>query len=150
MLLDVYLPGMNGLELQARLIELNVGLPIIVMTGHGDITTAVRAMKAGAADFIEKPFDDKPLLAAIEAALGYAARERSIAEAATVVATLSPRERDVLDGILAGRPNKIIAFDLGISPRTVEVHRARMLERLGVRNIAGAIRLAVMAGLASS
>jgi two-component system response regulator FixJ len=121
---------------------------VIVMTGHGDIATAVRAMKAGSVDFIAKPFDDEPLLAAIEAALGRASHDHTIADAASLVVTLSPREREVLDGVMAGRSTKVIAFDLGISPRTVEVHRARMLDRLGVRNIAGAIRLAVIAGLA--
>ena len=123
------------------------GVSIFPVGFDGDITTAVRAMKAGAVDFIEKPFGDAPLLAAIEAALGRASRGRTIAEAVALVATLSRREHEVLDGILAGRPNKIIAFDLGISPRTVEVHRAHMIERLGVRNVAGAIRLAVIAGL---
>jgi two-component system response regulator FixJ len=108
-------------------------------------------MKAGAVDFIEKPFADERLLAAIESALGEAARterDGEAAQAAQRVGALSRRERQVLDGLVAGRPNKVIAYDLGISVRTVEVHRARMLERLGTRHTAEAIRLAVMATLA--
>jgi two-component system, LuxR family, response regulator FixJ len=150
-LLDIRMPEMDGLELQTQLNRLGFALPIIVMTGHGDVQTAVRAMKAGANDFIEKPFDDERLLAAIDQALalsGPGSRERETAEALDKIATLSPRERDVLDGLVAGKPNKVIAYDLGISVRTVEVHRARMLERLGTRSTAEAIRLAVMASLA--
>ena len=154
MLLDVQMPGMNGIELQASLHELGVRLPVIVMTGQGDIATAVRAMKAGAVDFIEKPFDDDLLLAIIETALataaGRASRERTIEDAVALIAKLSPRERQVLERILAGRSTKLIAHDLGISARTVEVHRARMLERLRTRSMAEAIRLAVIAGLGSA
>jgi two-component system, LuxR family, response regulator FixJ len=150
MLLDVCMPGMDGLEVQARLKDLGVSLPVILMTGHGDVSTAVRAMKAGAFDFMEKPFDDERLLAAIERALR-AAREASrdweATDASRRIASLSRRERQVLDGLVAGHPNKVIAGELGISTRTVEVHRARMLERLGTRHTAEAIRLAVMATL---
>jgi two-component system response regulator FixJ len=145
---------MDGLDLQANLNELGIRLPVIVMTGQGDVAIAVRAMKAGAVDFIEKPCDDDLLLMAIETALataaGQASRERTIGDAAALIATLSPRERQVLEGIVAGRSTKMIAHDIGISPRTVEVHRAHMLERLGIRSIAEAIRLAVMAGLGSA
>jgi two-component system, LuxR family, response regulator FixJ len=150
-LLDVRMPGMDGLTLQARLAKLDNHLPVVVMTGQGDVQTAVRAMKAGAVDFIEKPYDDEVLVKAIELALSLprqSDRNREAAEAAQRVAALSPRERQVLDALVAGRPNKVIAYDLGISPRTVEVHRARMMERLGVRQLAEAIRLAVMARLA--
>jgi two-component system response regulator FixJ len=151
MLLDVQMPGMKGLELQARLNELGIRLPVIVMTGQGDVATAVQAMKAGAVDFVEKPFDDDLLLEAVETALataaGRASRERDAGHAAALIAVLSPRERQVLEGIMAGRSTKLIAHDLGISPRTVEVHRAHMSERLGIRSIAEAIRLAVVAGL---
>jgi two-component system, LuxR family, response regulator FixJ len=154
MLLDVEMPGMNGLELQARLDELGIRLPVIVMTGQGDIATAVGAMKAGAVDFIEKPFEDDLLLTAIETALataaGRATQDRTIEDAAALIALLSPRERQVLERILTGRSAKMIGYDLGISPRTVEVHHARMLERLGTRSIAEAIRLAVLAGLGSA
>ena len=154
MLLDIQMPGMNGFEVQARLNELDIRLPVIVMTGQGDVATAVRAMKAGAVDFVEKPFDDDLLLMTIETALATAAgrvsRERTIGDAAALIAMLSPRERQVLEGILGGRSTKMIAHDLGISARTVEIHRAHMLERLRTRSIAEAIRLAVMAGLGSA
>ena len=151
LLLDIQMPGMDGLELQARLSDRGILLPVIAMTGQGDVPTAVRAMKSGAVDFIEKPFDDERLLAAIESALagaGHTERDREAARAAQRVAALSRRERQVLDALMAGRPNKVIACDLGISVRTVEVHRARMLERLGARHTAEAIRLAVTARLA--
>jgi two-component system response regulator FixJ len=145
-LLDIRMPEIDGLEVQARLNRLGCCLPLIAMTGHGDVTTAVRAMKAGAVDFLEKPLDDEHLLGAIEKALHAprAARERAAAEATVRIARLSPRERDVLDGLVAGQSNKEIADDLGISVRTVEVHRVRMLARLQTRHLADAIRLAVM------
>jgi len=151
-LLDVQMPGMDGLMLQAELRARGGGLPVIVMTGQGGVATAVRAMKAGAADFIEKPFNDEVLVTAIEAALGMVGqigRDRDAAAAAQRIATLSPREREVLEGLVGGRSNKEIAFDLGISIRTVEVHRSRMMERLDVRQFAEAIRLAVLARLGS-
>jgi two-component system, LuxR family, response regulator FixJ len=151
-LLDVWMPGMDGLEVQARLRRMGVLLPVIIMTAWGDVQTAVRAMKAGAIDFIEKPFDDEVLLSAIEASLapaGQGDKAGKTLDAARRLGALSPRERQVLDALLAGRPNKVIAYDLGLSVRTVEVHRARMMERLGVRHLSEAIRLAVMAKLAS-
>jgi two-component system response regulator FixJ len=128
-------------------------LPIILMTGQGDIQSAVRAMKNGAADFIEKPYSDDVLIAAIESALKAGPQQNrtdEIAAAAARVETLSPRERQVLDALVAGRANKVIAFDLGISVRTVEVHRARMMDRLGVRQFAEAVRLAVLAKLSAA
>ena len=143
---------MDGLELQTRLDALNIPLPVIVMTGYGDVQTAVRAMQAGAVDFIEKPFDDASLVAAIEAALARAGRsvqDNEVLAAAERIASLSRREREVLDALVAGRPNKMIAYDLGLSVRTVEVHRAHMLDRLGVRSLADAVRLSVMATLLS-
>lgn len=151
-LLDVKMPEIDGLAMQGQLNHLGFRLPVVVITGHADIPTAVQAMKAGAVDFIEKPFDNERLIAAIEAALadfgrGFADREAAT-EAVERIATLSPRERQVLDALVAGRPSKVIAYDLGISVRTVEVHRARMLERLGTRRLAEAIRLAVLADLA--
>ena len=157
MLLDLQLPGMDGLELQARLNDLGVSLPVVVTAEAGDVPTAVRAMKAGAVDFIDKPFDDQRVLVAIETALASAGqagrdrakaeRDRETAEAAQRIGMLSRRERQVLDGLVAGSPNKMIAHELRISVRTVEVHRARMLERLGVRRTSEAIRLAVLATL---
>jgi two-component system response regulator FixJ len=150
-LLDVRMPEMDGLELQARLNRLGCPLRVIVMTGGGKVEDAVRAMKAGAVDFLEKPFDDDRLLGAIEEALLVSQRSagnREAAEAAERIGALSRRERQVLEALSAGRPNKVIAYDLGISVRTVEVHRARMLERLRVRSLAEAIRLAVLATLA--
>jgi two-component system, LuxR family, response regulator FixJ len=119
------------------------------MTAHGDVPTAVRAMKAGAVDFVEKPFDDGALLAAVEAALRSpkASGAAGASDAAERVAALSPREREVLDLLIAGKPNKLIARDLGLSPRTVEVHRARLMARLGVGSLAEAVRLAVQAEL---
>lgn len=149
-LLDMRMSDMDGLELQARLIELGISLPVILMTGQGDVQGAVRAMKAGAVDFIEKPFNDDVLFNAIEAAFARPNRSDRMQEAeaaAKRIAKLSPREREVLDALVEGRPNKIIAFDLGLSVRTVEVHRARMMDRLGVGQLAEAVRLAVMAQL---
>jgi two-component system, LuxR family, response regulator FixJ len=151
-LVDVRMPGMDGLELQARLKDEHFDLPIIMITGRGDVLTAVRAMKGGAVDFLEKPFSDDLLLKTIERTL--AARDRDqhrkeIIDAAARIAALSPRESEVLDAVLAGRPNKAIAFELGLSVRTVEVHRARMMDRLGVRQVAEAVRLAVLARMAS-
>jgi two-component system response regulator FixJ len=150
-LLDVKMPEIDGLAMQGQLNHLGFRLPVVVVTGHGDIPTAVQAMKAGAVDFIEKPFDDERLVAAIEAALANSRRgpaDREAAEAAGRIANLSPRERQVLDALVGGRSSKVIAHDLGISVRTVEVHRTRMLQRLGTRRLAEAIRLAVLAELA--
>lgn len=147
-LLDVRMPEMDGLELQERLRDLGIALPVVIMTGVGDVPMAVRAMKQGAVDFLEKPYSDHDLLSAIDKALaqgGSGGGNRHVAEAARLIGSLSPREREVLDALVSGRPNKIIAFDLGISARTVEVHRARMMKRLGVRQFAEAIRLAVLA-----
>jgi two-component system, LuxR family, response regulator FixJ len=148
-LLDVKTPGISGLEVQARLRAIGFVLPIIVLTGQGDIQTAVLAMKAGAFDFLEKPYEDEVLLAAIEAALAASPDDHihQTTDSAQRIARLSPREREVLDGLVAGASNKVIAFDLGLSVRTVEVHRGRMMERLGTRQLAEAIRLAVLATL---
>lgn len=147
-LVDLRMPEMNGLEVQAHLLLTNAELPVIVMTGQGDVQSAVRAMKAGAVDFIEKPYGDDALIVLIESALtdGNSRRDKDEMAAATaLIDTLSPRERQVLNSLVAGHPNKVIAFDLGISVRTVEVHRARMMNRLGVRQLAEAVRLAVLA-----
>jgi two-component system response regulator FixJ len=150
-LLDLRMPEMSGLEVQEQLRLKNAELPIIMMTGQGDMKSAVRAMKAGAVDFIEKPYRDDVLIAAIESALKNGARQNQPPEmtaAAVAIATLSQRERQVLDALVAGHANKVIAFDLGISVRTVEVHRYRMMDRLGVRQLAEAVRLAVLARFA--
>jgi two-component system response regulator FixJ len=152
-LVDLRMPDMNGLELQKRLVELGISFPVILMTGQADVHGAVQAMKAGAVDFIEKPFSNDVLFSAIEAAWAQLKRLNRVMEAeqaADRIAELSPREREVLDALVAGRPNKIIAFDLGLSVRTIEVHRARMMARLGVTQLAAAIRLAIMARLATS
>ena len=146
-LTDVRMPGLDGLELLRRLKQGGFRRPVVVMTAHGDVSTAVRAMKAGAVDFVEKPFDDETLLAAVDTALRppQASGAAAIDDAAERIAALSPREREVLNLLIAGKPNKLIARDLGLSPRTVEVHRARLMARLGVGSLAEAVRLAVQA-----
>jgi two-component system response regulator FixJ len=152
-LIDIRMTGMSGLELQERLLHINLTLPVIIMTGHGDVQSVVRAMKAGAVDFIEKPYSDDHLIEAIDMALrgfGQGSRASDISAATARIADLRPREREVLDALVQGRPNKVIAVDLGISVRTVEVHRARMMDRLGVQQFAEAVRLAVLAQLGSS
>ena len=152
-LLDVRLPGMSGLEVLAQLNRMRSDLSVIIVTAQGDIQTAVRAMKAGASDFLEKPYSDDVLLRSIEVAFEKeqrTARDRDIADAVRRIGILSPREKEVLDGLMAGRPNKLIAYQLGISVRTVEVHRARMMERLGARQLAEVIRLGVMARLGAT
>ena len=142
---------MDGLEVQQELNQRGVAMPVIVLTGHGDISIAVRAMKAGAVDFIEKPFEKAVLLDAIDAAFARLedkeGRSTRAGDAAVAVAALTPRERDVLDGLAQGLPNKTIAYDLGISPRTVEVHRANLMTKLAVRSLSDALRIAFAAGL---
>ena len=151
---DVRMPGMDGLELQRRLKSLGVTLPMIIMTGHADVSLAVEAMKAGAVDFIEKPFDDDLILSAIRAALdlydktGY--RETEIAQTQAKLKSLSTREREVLDGLLAGHPNKTIAYDLGLSARTVEVHRASLMTKMGATSLSELVRMSLVAGLLPS
>ncbi|WP_374449815.1 response regulator FixJ [Stella sp.] len=150
-LLDVRMPGLNGLELQRELANRRIALPVVVMTGHGDVSTAVQAMKAGAVDFVEKPFDDEHILRLVEEALARGAadyrRSREAADATALVEQLSQRERDVLECLIAGRSNKLIAFDLGISPRTVEIYRANMMEKLKARSVSEAVRVAILAGV---
>ena len=145
---DVRMPGIDGLELQRQLNDRQIGLPVIVMTGHGDVPLAVEAMKAGAVDFLEKPFNDEVLLSAIRTAVDRHARDaRRNDEAAAVagkLACLSARERDVLDGLFAGRPNKTIAYDLKISVRTVEVHRAHLMAKMGASNLSELLRMAFL------
>jgi two-component system response regulator FixJ len=147
---DVRMPGMDGLELQRRLRANNIELPVIVMTGHGDVALAVEAMKAGAVDFIEKPFDDEVLLGAIRSALASHARnaedEGRRAEIRQRLDLLSDREREVLDGLVAGKPNKIIAYDLGISARTVEVYRANVMTKMRADSLSDLVRMALLDG----
>ena len=148
-LLDIRMPGMDGLEVQQALRDKGVILPVIIMTGHGDVTLAVRAMKAGAIDFIEKPFEKATLLGAIEQGvkrLRDVEKGDDLAKEATVrLGALTPRERDVLGGLAQGLPNKTIAYDLGISPRTVEIHRANLMTKLEVRSLSEALRIAFAA-----
>lgn len=148
-LLDIRMPGMDGLEVQEALKSKGVTLPVIIMTGHGDVTLAVRAMKAGAIDFIEKPFEKAVLLAAIEHGMTRlrhsATALRDASDASTRLQLLTARERDVLDGLAKGLPNKSIAYDLGISPRTVEIHRANLMTKLEVKSLSEALRIAFAA-----
>ncbi|HJS13055.1 response regulator transcription factor [Sphingopyxis sp.] len=150
-LLDVRMPEMDGLEVQQALLERGVTMPVIVLTGHADVSIAVRAMKAGAVDFLEKPFEKAVLIGSIETAFARMAAADTVvarsAEAEVVLAILTPREREVLEGLAQGLPNKTIAYDLGISPRTVEVHRANLMAKLDVRSLSDALRLAFAAGL---
>jgi two-component system response regulator FixJ len=147
---DIRMPEMNGLELQQRLAERTLSFPVILVTGHGDVPLAVRAMKAGAIDFIEKPFAADAIVEAIETALLHLtgpAPDPLAPEAAARLMTLSPREREVLDGLVAGLPNKAIAYDLAISPRTVEIHRARVMHKMQAKSLSELVRLALAAGV---
>jgi two-component system response regulator FixJ len=150
-LLDVRMPEMDGLEVQQTLKERGVLLPVIIMTGHADVGLAVQAMKAGAVDFIEKPFEKTTVLGALEegfARLHESARRHARTEEAKVkLEVLTGRERDVLEGLVRGHPNKTIAYDLGISPRTVEIHRANLMSKLAVPSLSEALRIAFAAGL---
>ncbi len=145
---DVRMPEIDGIELQRRLRAQGCTLPVVVMTGHGDVALAVAAMKAGAMDFIEKPFSDDVLLAAIRAALARRGSEREraahTAEVRTRMQTLSERERQVLDGLVAGKPNKIIAHDLGISARTVEIYRANVMTKMRADSLSALVRMALL------
>jgi two-component system, LuxR family, response regulator FixJ len=154
LIVDVRMPEMDGLELQQHLTDRSLDFPLIVITGHGDVPLAVRAMKAGAVDFIEKPFASETILSSLEAALSRLATpsEEDPAKAAATakLALLSSRELQVLQGLLGGLPNKSIAYDLGISPRTVEIHRARLMDKTGARSLSELIRLALAAELQPS
>ncbi|MCC8978965.1 response regulator FixJ [Bradyrhizobium acaciae] len=148
---DIRMPGMSGLELVRKLKADRVDCPVILITGHGDVTLAVEAMKAGAVDFIEKPFEDEVLLRAIDSALEAGPTEpadhTAKLQAEARLAELSSRERDVLQGLLAGKINKVIAHDLGISPRTVDVYRANVMAKTNVRSMSELMRIAIAAGL---
>ena len=144
---DVRMPDMTGLELLRRLRDKGCLIPAIVITGHGDVPLAVEAMKAGALDFIEKPFEEAAILKAVRSALEQGTGEEGgdAASVASRVALLSERERQVLDGLIAGHPNKTIAYDLGISPRTVEVYRANVMTKMQAKSLSELIRLAILA-----
>ena len=148
---DVRMPEISGIDLLRRLKSISFRLPVIVMTGHGDVALAVEAMKIGAVDFFEKPFDDDLFLAAVRAALDRRTkdkqREADKADIQSKLAAISPRERQVLEGLVAGRPNKAIAFDLGISPRTVEIYRANVMTKMGATSLSGLVRMALVAGV---
>jgi two-component system response regulator FixJ len=150
-LLDVRMPDMDGLEVQQELNAHGVSMPVIVLTGHGDVATAVQAMKGGASDFLEKPFEKASLIEAIERGSEKIGRKeqasKSEHEAKVRIAALTAREQDVLRELVRGHPNKTIAYDLGISPRTVEVHRANVMSKLGVRSLSDALRIAFAARL---
>jgi two-component system response regulator FixJ len=144
---DVRMPGMSGLELVARLKELGVVHPVIVLTGHADVALAIEAMKAGVLDFLEKPFDDEALLGAVRSALaageGEFGRRAEQAEVERRVASLTDRERDVFEAVVAGDSNKAAAIRLGISPRTVEIYRANVMEKMGAKSLSELVRLAL-------
>lgn len=148
---DVRMPGMTGIDLLRHLNEVKAELPVIVITGHGDITLAVEAMKIGAVDFLEKPFDDDLLLAAVRSALDrdadIAKRKAELGGVHDKLAALSNRERQVLEGLVAGNANKTIAFDLGISPRTVEIYRANLMTKMEANSLSDLVRMAMMAGI---
>jgi two-component system, LuxR family, response regulator FixJ len=151
---DVKMPDMSGIDLLRRLKELKIEAPVIVITGHGAVPLAVEAMKIGAADFLEKPFDDEALLASVRSALDSQDRNRQRqaerAEIAARLAALSNRERDVLDGLVAGQANKQIAFALGISPRTVEIYRANLMTKMAAASLSDLVRMALIAGIAGA
>lgn len=168
LLVDVRMPQMSGLDVQERLARDGRAIPVVVMTGHGDVPLAVRAMKAGAVDFVEKPFEEESLLAAVRSALARAAESRTPAAAplasppdqpapppaASVppevlarLSALTPREHDVLRWLVAGKSNKVIAFELSISPRTVEIHRARVMEKMQADSLPTLVRMAIAAGV---
>lgn len=145
---DVRMPDMDGLELQEKVSVEFPNLAVVIITGHGDVPVAVRAMKAGAVDFIEKPFDDEVLLAAIRVALSRqdetGQRNSEIAQIRGKISALSERERQVMDGLINGLPNKTIAYDLQLSPRTVEVHRANLMNKMGAGSLSDLVRMALM------
>lgn len=149
-LVDVRLPNIGGLEIQRRIADEHGRYPVIVMTGFGDVPMAVDAMKAGAIDFIEKPFDPDSLIGSIERAIAESERawaeESSANEVRERIASLTPREREVLDLLVEGLPNKGIAYELGISPRTVEIHRARTMEKMQARSLSQLVRMVLTAG----
>jgi len=148
---DVRMPGLSGIELLRHLKDSDLKLPVIVITGHGDVPIAVEAMKLGAVDFFEKPFDGDKIIEAVQSALSDwqkdADRETERREVQDRLATLTPREREVLRALVAGNPNKVIAYDLGISPRTVEIYRANVMTKMKARSLSELVRLVLHAGI---
>jgi two-component system response regulator FixJ len=148
---DVRMPGLSGIDLLRRLRELKLDVPVVVITGHGDVPLAVEAMKIGALDFLEKPFDDEILLSSVRSALNRLGRDHKRQaerdEIAGRLATLSKRERDVLEGLVVGKANKQIAYDLGISPRTIEVYRANLMAKMQAASLSDLVRMALIAGI---
>jgi len=151
---DVRMPGISGIDLLRRLGEMRIKMPVIVITGHGDVPLAVEAMKIGAVDFLEKPFEDELLLGSVRSALNRsqenAARDAERAKVEAHLSTLTNREREVLQGLVAGKPNKIIAFDLAISPRTVEIYRANVMTKMGASSLSELVRMALVIGAMNS
>jgi len=151
---DVRMPGISGIDLLRRLGEMRIKMPVIVITGHGDVPLAVEAMKIGAIDFLEKPFADDLLLASVQAALNRsqenAARDAERAEVQARLATLTNREREVLEGLVVGKPNKVIACDLAISPRTVEIYRANVMTKMEAASLSELVRMALVVGVTKS
>ena len=151
---DIRMPGMSGIDLLRRLKELKVGVPVIVITGHGDVSLAVEAMKIGAADFFEKPFNDDQLVASVRAALqqrqDQTKRGAERTEIEHRISKLSAREKDVLAGLIEGRANKQIAFDLGISPRTVEIYRANLMNKMQADSLSDLVRMALVVQMQGS
>ncbi len=148
---DVRMPEITGIDVLRKVSETKPDLPVIVITGHGDVPLAVEAMKLGAVDFLEKPFDDDLLIESVRAALSrdadVAKRKADVAEINDKLNALSKREREVLEGLVAGKPNKTIAFDLGISPRTVEIYRANLMTKMAANSLSDLVRMAMLAGI---
>jgi two-component system response regulator FixJ len=151
---DIRMPDMSGLELQEEVAKRHLDLPVIIMTGHGDVPLAVRAMKAGAVDFLEKPFDEEKLLTSVRRALEISSNARSrkaeARAAKTLLDSLTPRERGVLDKLVQGRSNKVVAYELGISPRTVEIHRAHIMGKMDASSLSDLVRVVLAAEQASN
>jgi len=148
---DVRMPEITGIDLLRRVKESGLDIPVIVITGHGEISLAVEAMKIGAVDFLEKPFDDDLLLASVRSTLnkeaGTAKHKAEVADIHDKLAALSNRERQVLEGLVVGKANKVIAFDLGISPRTVEIYRANLMTKMAANSLSDLVRMAMTAGI---
>ena len=143
---DVRMPGMSGMDLLLALKQRRIQVPVIIMTGHADVALAVQAMKSGAMDFVEKPFDDENFISLVKAAFAHTARGGDSKPVLDKIATLSEREVQILDGLVAGHPNKTIAYDLKLSPRTVEVHRANVMRKMGASSLSELVRMSLLAG----